>query len=179
SISSHIDTMSFEKRGDDALPFTVYNTTGYDRTGAVTVILDVKREYFADGVNKDKLRTFGLGTRQLVDGDGNTYHYHAEDLGIEFDYDLPEDKFRQPYMARRVKLTFEAVDVPALGYKTFAWVVGGADSDTARDASLITGDREMENDFLHVTIAENGSLTVKDKTSGRTYESLCVYEDTG
>ena len=37
----------------------------------------------------------------------------------EFGYDLPTDRFRQPYMAERVQVTFEAEDVPAMGYKVY------------------------------------------------------------
>src|SRR5699024_10102475 len=98
--------------GANALPFTVYNTSGYERSGAVTVVLDVKREYFADGVNKDKLRQFDFGDKKLVDADGNVYSFDMSDMGIHFSYDLPDDKFRQPYMARRVKLTFRAENMP-------------------------------------------------------------------
>src|SRR5699024_8156262 len=179
SITSNINTNEFSKYGEDSLPFTVYNTTGYSRTGAVSVIIDVKREYFADGVNQDKLRSFDLGDKKLVDVEGNVYSFEMEDLGIEFDYDLPNDKFRQPYMARRVKLTFEAQDVPALGYKTFAWVNANASEKMAEAGSLIAGEHAMENEYLHVDIAGDGSLSVTEKATGRTYTDLCVYEDTG
>jgi len=179
SITSNINTNEFSKYGEDSLPFTVYNTTGYSRTGAVSVIIDVKREYFADGVNQDKLRRFDLGDKKLVDVEGNVYSFEMEDLGIEFDYDLPNDKFRQPYMARRVKLTFEAQDVPALGYKTFAWVNANASEKMAEAGTLIAGEHAMENEYLHVDIAGDGSLSVTEKATGRTYTDLCVYEDTG
>ena len=36
-----------------------------------------------------------------------------------FGYDLPDDRFRQPYMAQRVQVTFEAEDVPAIGYQVY------------------------------------------------------------
>ncbi|MFR8450950.1 MAG: hypothetical protein ACLVB0_10740 [Fusicatenibacter saccharivorans] len=37
---------------------------------------------------------------------------------MAFGYDLPDDRFRQPYMAKKVLVTFEA-EVPALGYRTY------------------------------------------------------------
>ncbi|WP_257348915.1 alpha-mannosidase [Pseudalkalibacillus decolorationis] len=180
SISKQIDTTSFEKWSENALPFTVYNTTGWDRTGAVSITLDVRRDYFSSGVNKKELKEFPLGDRLLIDAEGNEFNCKVEDLGIAFDYDLPEEKFRQPYMARRVHLTFEAERVPALGFKTFAWVRTVSQQEISKnDVSLITDENQMENDYLKVKIAKNGSLTVTDKTNGRTFEELCVYEDTG
>ncbi|QNF27514.1 alpha-mannosidase [Metabacillus elymi] len=176
SISEKINTASFKKWGEDALPFTVYNTTGWDRTGVVSITLDVKRDYFSAGVNKQELKGFPLGERTLVDDKGTEYHCKVEDLGIAFDYDLPEEKFRQPYMARRVRLTFEAEKVPALGFTTYAWVSSSKHND---NSSLIINENEMENNYVNVKINENGSLTVTNKVNGRTFEDLCVYEDTG
>lgn len=180
SISNKINTSDFAKWGDHVLPFTVYNTTGWDRTGAVSITLDVRRDYFSSGVNKQELKDFPLGERTLIDGQGNEFICKVEDLGIAFDYDLPDDKFRQPYMARRVRLTFEAENIPALGYKTFAWVENVSQADLSKqDTSLITNKNQMENSHLKVKVEENGSLTVTDKSNGRTFEELCVYEDTG
>ncbi|MGE8081278.1 alpha-mannosidase [Peribacillus loiseleuriae] len=176
SISQKINTTSFEKWGENALPFTIYNTTGWDRTGVVSIILDVRRDYFSSGVNKQELKEFPLGERALVDDAGTEYNYRMEDLGVSFDYDLPEEKFRQPYMARRVRLTFEAEKVPALGFKTYAWVSSAKHND---NSSLIVNRNEMENKYVNVKINENGSLTVINKANGRTFEGLCVYEDTG
>ena len=176
SLSEKMDTTIFEKWGEDALPFTVYNTTGWERTGVVSIILDVKKEYFSSGVNKQALKTFPLGDRILVDETGALFHSQVEDLGIAFDYDLPDDKFRQPYMARRVRLSFEAARVPASGYKTFAWVPS---VDHQEADSLTKNDNEMENKYIKVKVMGNGSLTLTDKITGKEYGDLCVYENTG
>lgn len=176
-IKDYVDTSVFQQQGTDALPFIVYNTTGQNRTGTVSVTLDVKREYFSEGVNKEKLKSFALGDRIVVDADGNKYECVVEDLGINFAYDLPETKFRQPYMVRRGRVTFYAEKVPALGLKTFAFVKDESDWDTNR--SLVTGEHEIENEYLHILINRNGSLTLTDKVNSRVYQDLCVYEDTG
>ncbi|WP_269410202.1 alpha-mannosidase [Lentibacillus daqui] len=177
-IQAHVDTTIFEKYGKDTLPFTVFNTTGQNRTGIISVVLDVKREYFAAGVIKDQLKTFPLGDKVIVDAEGNTFDCQVEDLGIQFDYDLPKDRFRQPYMSRRIKITFQAKDVPALGLKTYACITG-TDSRAELGQTLITGDKVMENDHVHVQIEDNGSLILTDKVNGHVYHDICVYEDTG
>src|SRR5699024_11891664 len=88
---------------------------------------------------------------------------------------------QQPNMVRRVKVTFEAKDVPALGYKTFA-LVNKKDKIEKREqqrTSLVVSNKEMANNYLHVAIEENGSLTITDKQTNRTYEQIGVYEKTG
>ncbi|WP_077328606.1 alpha-mannosidase [Virgibacillus siamensis] len=177
-ITNQIHTVDFEKYGDDALPFAVYNTTGKVRTGPISVVLDVKREYFASGVNKGNLKSFPLGDRSIIDGGGRKYDCEVEDLGIHFGYDLPDDKFRQPYMARRIQVSFQAEDVPALGFKTFACITDH-EKNSVIDSTLVSGKDAMENDYLHVQIETNGSLAITDKMSGRVFNDLCIYEDTG
>ncbi|WP_182200302.1 alpha-mannosidase [Paraliobacillus salinarum] len=179
AITEQINTYAFSEWGKNALPFVVYNTTGYERTGTVSMTLDVKREYFADGVNKEALKSFELGTKELVDADGTRYPFNMEDLGIHFGYDLPKDRFRQPYMSRRIKLTFEAKQIAALGYKSFALVPADENTTPINKDTLVINNSEMENEKLYVRIAKNGSLTVVDKATGKAFENLCIYEDTG
>ncbi|MBY7142899.1 alpha-mannosidase [Virgibacillus sp. NKC19-3] len=180
SITNHIDTTVFGDMDKAALPFVVYNTSGYGKSGTVSIILDVKRAYFADGVNKEALKSFDLGQKELVDASGNRFDFTMEDLGISFSYDLPEDKFRQTYMARRIKVTFEANDVPALGYRTYALISSENELDADKHSqSLVVSDNEMANEYLHVKMNGNGSLTITDKQTGKTFEQLGVYEDTG
>lgn len=180
SISNHVDTRSFGQWGENGLPFQVFNTTGWERSGVVSVDLDVKREYFSAGVSKQTLKDIDIEGKVLVDDDGSPLDCTVEDLGIHFGYDLPEDQFRQPYMARKVRLTFEAVCIPALGEKTYAWVDGLHFSQAASfQSSLLVGGDAMENSYLHVKVKADGSLTLTEKQSGRTFDDLCVYEDVG
>ncbi|GHH97796.1 alpha-mannosidase [Neobacillus kokaensis] len=178
AITNQINTNTYRKYGDDAIPFTVFNTSGWKRTGVVTIDLDLERQYYSKGVNKAELLNIPLDGRVLVDETGNHYPFELKDLSIQFGYDLPDDQFRQPYMARKVRLTFEAIDIPGLGHKTYAFVKESM-SETKSSHSLFNHDREIENDFLLINVADNGSLTVKDKKSGKVFKNLCIYEDSG
>ncbi|MNO67935.1 Mannosylglycerate hydrolase [compost metagenome] len=102
-----------------------------------------------------------------------------EDLGLQFGYDLPDDKFRQPYMCRRVRLTFEAAQVPALGLRAYAWVRRAKAGLSSAPESLLQGDRVLENEAIKVVINANGSFTLSDKASGMIYRDLGIYENTG
>ncbi|TFE25563.1 alpha-mannosidase [Cohnella luojiensis] len=190
AIAEAVNTDVFSRLGKDALPFVVFNTTGWSRSGTVEVELDVARLYYRDGLSREemirRMRDVDVTSRSLVDSEGKQVPYTMEDLGLQFGYDLPDDKFRQPYWARRVKLVFEAAQVPALGLKAYGWVLEAQAGDQApavkqpsSEESLVSGARSLANEFLSIEIAEDGSLTVTDKASGRTYRDLLVYEDTG
>ncbi|TXK84349.1 alpha-mannosidase [Paenibacillus sp. N3.4] len=180
AIAEAIDTSSFAQAGESALPVVVFNTSGWERTGVVNIELDALRLYFRDGYTLEEASAFAktvdLSGRTLVDELGTIIPCTAQDLGLQFGYDLPDDKFRQPYMCRKVTLTFEAEKVPALGLKTYAWVKKEAEN---MGSSLLAGERVMENDAIKVEIADNGSFAMTDKKNGRTYRDLGVYENTG
>ncbi|NBD24280.1 alpha-mannosidase [Paenibacillus glycinis] len=181
AVAGAVDTSAFAGYGKDALPLVAFNTTGWERSGVVEVELDVARVYYREGIAPNEMmrmmKDLSIEGRTLVDADGNAVAHSVEDLGLQFGYDLPDDKFRQPYWTRRVKLTFEAADVPALGLKAYAWVLG---ADAAASASsLVTGARSLANGNLGIEIAEDGTLAVTDIASGRTYRDLLIFEDVG
>ncbi|MFF2158266.1 alpha-mannosidase [Paenibacillus chitinolyticus] len=181
AIAEAIDTSAFAGFGEDALPVVVFNTTGWERTGTVSIELDAARLYFREGFSLEetasRMKNVDLSGRVLVDAEGKVIPCTVEDLGLLFGYDLPDDKFRQPYSCRKVKLTFEARNVPALGLQTYAWV--RSDKAPSAPASLFAGERVLENESLKVEIAKDGSFALTDKANGRTYRDLGVYENTG
>ncbi|QGH36630.1 alpha-mannosidase [Gracilibacillus salitolerans] len=176
-LSKHIDTMSFKKFGEDSIPFAIFNTTGQRRTGVVTVELDLKREYFADGVHRKQLENYRVDNRVLIDERGSIVDYEIEDLGVLFDYDLPKNQFRQPYLARRVKISLEAQDVAPLSHQTFALVIGEKKSNTTN--RIATAKNVLENDYMYIKVNSNGSLHIRNKATDQVFENLLVYEDTG
>ena len=181
-IADAIDTKIFAEYGTDSLPFVVMNTSGWSRTGTVTVELDAARLYLREGFTLEetsrKMLEVDLSGRILVDQHGDSLSCTVEDLGLQFGYDLPDDKFRQSYMCRRVRVTFEAAQVPTLGHRSYAWVQS-VDTTTPEWASLLSGERVLENGSLRVEVAEDGSFTLLDKQSGASYRDLGIYEDTG
>ena len=183
-IAASVDTSIFASYGEDARPLITFNTTGWERSGVVQIELDAARIYFRDGISLEdmaaQMNNVDLSGRVLVDENGLLVPCTVEDLGLQFGYDLPDDRFRQPYSCRRVRITFEAGNVPALGLKAYAWVRSEAKVEAVTNGSeLRLGERSMENEYVAVTIADNGSFTLKDKRTGRTYQDLGVYENVG
>lgn len=180
-IVSHVNTSSFAHFGEDPKPVVVFNTSGWERSGVISVEADIARLYFREGLSlketAERMQELDLSGRILIDAEGNQADCTIEDLGLQFGYDLPEDKFRQPYMCRRVRLTFEAERVPALGLKTYAWVKGRQQLEGSK--TLLSGERVLENERMKIEVLDNGSYTLTDKQTGRRYEGLGIYEDVG
>lgn len=177
-LADSVDTSAFAKYGEHAAPFVVFNTTGEARTGAVDVVLDAKRDYnkwLWDG--RRDMKAWAMPQYCVVDENGRVQEAVVTDAGVKFGYDLPDDRFRQPYMARQVKVSLLAQEVPALGYRAYAIVPAKA-ADSGHNKSLVTGENRMENEYLSVKIQEDGTLCVLDRQTGRTYENLCYFEDT-
>jgi alpha-mannosidase len=183
-ISDKVDTSVFATFGEHATPFVVYNTSGYTSSSVVTLEIEWSHRFFNQSEDPSNVfkqvtdRTHGEG--YLINFQGDRIDCTAEDLGVRFGYQLPNDKFRQPYMARALRLTFEAKDLPGLGLATFAWIPT-KDSAIPKTLSgtMITEDFTIENEYLRVSVAEDGSFSMFDKTSAQLYSGLGVYEDVG
>ncbi|NIK79025.1 alpha-mannosidase [Paenibacillus castaneae] len=182
AIAGAVDTSVFAQYGEDALPFVVYNTTGWKRSGVIEVELDVARIYFRDGLKLDEMnqKMYGIDVtgRTLVDRNGKAIAHSMVDMGLQFGYDLPDDKFRQPYMSRKVRLSFEAEQVSALGLATYAWVHDAKTAEQPQD-SLVAGSHALENEWLRIDIESDGSFHITDKRTNQVYRDLGVYENTG
>lgn len=93
-----------------------------------------------------------------------------------------------PFAVDRHAVLVDAGEVPPGGYKVIEFR-RGSEWDRATEFWLETrrsrGDEIgrrpdlLENEFLRVEIAENGTFTLTDKTSGRAASGLNVFEDTG
>ena len=165
--------------GADAA-FAVWNPGAWARTGKVEAVVGVERLYARDTAGPRaayaELAKHPAKKYILTDCEGDEISAKIEDLGVQFGYDLPDDKFRQPYFERRVRVTFEAKDVPAFGYAAYLLKEGCA---SARAQSLVTGENVMENEFIRAGIQKDGSVDILDKRTGRSYAGLGVFEDVG
>ena len=71
------------------------------------------------------------------------------------------------------------LSIPALGYTTLTLRAGEEGQPTRHPAvpGLATSERSMANDRLSVTVEPNGTLTLLDKRTGRSYSRLLTFED--
>lgn len=96
--------------------------------------------------------------------------YFLEDMGVVWDYDLPEVGFRVPYNVRRVRVAFLA-SIPGMGYATYE--ILPADDQVSNIYEI----ESMENERLSVEILNDGRLNVTDKESGCCFNGLHQLQD--
>jgi alpha-mannosidase len=178
ALASRVDTSSFAA---GSYPFVVFNTSGHARSGVAKAIIDVERLYFAPGKEPHEWYANLAASIQpeafkVVDSEGCAVEATVRALPIRFGYNLPDDKFRQPYWAYQVEVELFAQKVPGIGYRSFALVRG---EGAAEGTKLSPEDRVLENDLVRVTIADDGSFSLLDKANGKQYAGLGIYEDTG
>ena len=158
--------------------FMVANTFSKSRSDKVEIIVDTERYYGQQLLWKsvDELVNENDTTPMVVvDKEGNLVPAKVERLLPRFGYDLPDDSFRQSYIAKSYKVTFEAKDVPAMGIKLYGLKEGNYPSKT----SLITGANTMENKHLKVVINPDGTVDITNKETGKTFPGLMYIEDMG
>ncbi|WP_182200316.1 alpha-mannosidase [Paraliobacillus salinarum] len=178
-LSQRIDTSSAPEGG---IPIVIINTTGWSKSDVVTKVIDLDKVYFSEMPFEQipaHLENKPASSYKLVDCEGNLIDFQADDPIITFDYDLPDDKFRQPYYAKRVKLSFFTEDIPAFGYKTFYFVPTFSPKELIEENKPETESNEMENEYVHVSFHEDGSFDLADKVTGESFKRLGIYENTG
>ncbi|MBC1501544.1 alpha-mannosidase [Listeria weihenstephanensis] len=176
-IVKQVDTTA--KFDREAVPIVAFHTSGYTATRVVTVDVELDRTYFAE-MPFEEIPAYLDGlpsvTLEIRDGDGNLVDADVTELGMQFDYELPERAFRRPYFARRYQVSFVAADLPRLGFATYFAVPVAGEKETV---SFENNAKHLENQFLQVEIAENGSYSVTSKETGHTFTGLGGYVDQG
>lgn len=178
-LTEQMDTSNLSGANGKVLPFAVYNLTGWEKTDMISVVLDVERCF--ENLQEEaywKMQNMEIPTFVLKDSAGHTVDAKIEDMGTAFDYLLPDDRFRQPYMVRQVRVTFEAKAVPAMGYRVYH-LQETEEKQEGNTKTLVTGNKVMQNENLRVEIHEDGSYTLTNLKTGRVYPQIGYYEDTG
>ena len=171
-VADRIDTKAM------TWPLVVFNMTGWNRSGVVEAVVDFQRAYGGFLVGRyGEMERLELPELVLKDAAGQALAARIEDLGVGFGYELPDDRFRQPYMARQLKVTFEAQDVPAFGY--CAYSLEKAETAAEKNRSLTPAQGVMENGFLRGEIHQDGSYSVTEKESGKCYSHIGYYQECG
>lgn len=179
-LVSQINTTIFKQDHHDVHPFVIANTSGWNRSGVVETELEVAKMYFSEGPVTEvvtQMHDKQLPTYEVIDINGNKVPATIEVLPNAFHYDLPKDRFRQPYIAKRVKVTLEVEQIPAFGYESFALVE--VNESSSLQGTLVQDHLTVETPFMTVTFNENGSLRIFDKETEKTYDNFGVFEDCG
>lgn len=178
-LAKAVDT---EKFPEASHPFVVFNTSGYQKSETVKVKVEIERKQFREGIPHElweELSESETPIVEVVDSEGQIIPALISNPEVSFGYDLPKDRFRVPYMAKYVEVEMAIKDMPAFSWNTFA--LQETETQVKETDSMIKDSEKyvLENSCLIVTINEDGTVKVIDKSSGREYDKLLTLEDTG
>jgi len=94
-------------------------------------------------------------------------------------------RFETPWAlrARRIRLLWWAPSLPPCGYQAFDLQIGSASSvpqsAPAGTPSVTADDRSAENDWLRMTVGDDGSVEIVEKSSGTVFRNVGAIEDGG
>ncbi|MGX7245013.1 alpha-mannosidase [Enterococcus quebecensis] len=182
ALSKLTQSVNTEEFSETSYPFVVFNTSGYQKSEIVKIKVEIARKLFKEGVPNELWQELADSVTpifEVVDSQGQRIPATISQPEVCFDYELPKDRFRVPYMAKYVEIQLPIDDLPAFSWKTFALQETKVKELESTSMLKNTEKHILENSYLHVTINEDGTLKVIDKNSGKTYDHLLTLEDTG
>ena len=177
-----IDTTVFKETA--GLPFVVFNTSGSKKTGVAEVRIEIERLPFTAGQPDQlykRLKEKDYPSFVVQNAQGERVSSVVTPGGTEFGYDLPKDRFRQPFMARYVDVRLPVELMDGLSWGSFVLVaVEEAEAVEPKKETLISNEGStLENAYLKVDVATDGTLTVVNKKTNQTFSNLLNFEDVG
>ena len=147
------------------IALTVFNPSPFARTEIKSLVIDLP---------------YSAGYKNYEILDGITHKI------IEFQ---EESRYEHPAIVRhlgdatmempslRVHLHLTLRNIPAIGYKTL--ILKPLDDSTKDNKPNNHTEHKMENDYLSVTINQNGTLNITDKLTGQKYSQIHYFADNG
>lgn len=161
---------------DDEVRVTVFNPLPRDFAGVAEVVLEIPTTWpqfneFFGFEPKPAFRVYG------ADGQEIAYQRLAQAMN-RLRPRLRTTKFPENVYGHHVTVAL-TLAVPALGYTTLTVRAAKPETPTRHPEvpGLATAANAMANEHLAVKIEANGTLTLTDSATGRTYRELLAFED--
>lgn len=179
-MADNINTNASTKQEEGTIPIVVVNTTGSLKSDIVQTEIKLGKKYFSDGMLRagiNEVKNYQVGHYKLIDEKGNSTPCTIKPQGNKFDYDLPKDKFRQPYTYQSIDVIFGVDNIDPFSIKVFTLVP--IETKVEVEESLLIDEYTMENAYIRASVKEDGSLDIVHKSSRHTFTELGIYEDHG
>lgn len=177
TVADSIDTSDFPS---DSKPFVVFNTTGINKSGTITLEVEVERKTFKEGIPShlfDQLNDQESKNYCVIDKNGEKVKAIISEEKVRFNYELPKEQFRIPYMEKYVTVTVEVKEMEPFSWESFGLIIG--ENHPEGNKLVQKEGRVLENSFVKVEIEENGSISLTSKETNKKIEQLLVFEDVG
>jgi alpha-mannosidase len=164
---------------DDRFVF-VFNSSPFTRSDVVPAEVEFFLQDVVVGLNpevKVDARRPSVSGFKLLDPHGAEVPYQV--LRRKEDYGVTYSKHDYPHqtLVDRFSVLVSANDLPALGWKGLE-VVRTVEMPHYM-SEVRVGENFLENDFVRVEVAGNGSVHLIDKSAGMKYEKINFFEDSG
>ena len=161
-IQTRIDNSDLK---ENEIALTVFNPSPFERSEIVTTVvdlpLDIEYENFA-----------------IYDGETNSLIEYQEEARYEHPAivrHLGDATMEMPSLRIHIHLLLS--NIPAMGYKTL--IIKPTNDKNGSKISLATAENFMENEFISVSINDNGTLNIFDKLTKHEYGQIHYFEDNG
>ena len=162
-ISGDIDFMGWDKN-DMAL--VLFNPAPFKRSLTVPCEIEIPLEWECDSFD-------------IVDADGNVCPVQkiaSINPMYQIVQDLADAVDVLPVSRHTIRISVS--DIPPMGYKTLK-VVPKYNTRATTPKNMLHGAQTMENEYLTVKINPNGTLKVTEKETGKVYDNIGYFRDTG
>lgn len=157
-----VKAIDLSAAGSDQVALVVFNPTNAERNDVIIAHVD-----FPDETEIQNIK--------VQDARGRTVPARLIKTERIFAYDLPDDRFRVPYHQIRATIEMPASVAP-LGYNSY-FVTPVQQSPPLRLADRVAvSEKSLQNQYIKVSIKNNGLIDLTDKTSGKTYRDLCLFQ---
>lgn len=146
-----------------------------DGSGIPFQILDKEVVYLGLDPSVSLMQKTVERTEEILEAVGQ----RPDDPAIYYDQNtyVPLSERAEGIKAFRVSVAFPVDCVEAFGYETY--FVSDGNKKQNFETDLVCTTHSMENPYLKITIARDGSFELLDKETGHSYHDLLVFEDSG
>jgi mannosylglycerate hydrolase len=157
AMENMISKIKFQDQG---VPLVVFNTLGQKRKNLAEATLHLTSKEFA-----------------VVDVNGNEVPYQIVEMKEENlnDKQIEIGIKNENQFVFTTKIKFLA-EVNGFGFSTYYVIERASMKKTLAD---VFNNSKFENEFIEVNIEKNGTLAIKEKTSGAIFEGLNIIEESG
>lgn len=151
---------------ENDLNFTLFNPLPYNRSGVVKIAMYIPETNFtvksASGAN---IPYTILNKVELTD--------YVLNQTIQFN---PSKEIYRPEKVFLAEMLLHVTNASGLGYDSFY-----LDLDYSVEEQTVTKSEKnsIENEFYHVTVATNNTLTITEKKTGKVYENQMIFVENG
>jgi mannosylglycerate hydrolase len=171
-LAAKVDTSKI----DTDIFVMVYNPSAQKRSETVEVYLDIPKTAVVDKLIIEDEQGNKMQLHQISKTDARAGLYHPRSRNM-------------PIYTNRYHILFNAENIPALGYKTFAvkWSEKNQypyphedwDKVLVPFETLVTGQYTAENSFVKLQIAGDGTFALTNKETNETINNLNYFIDSG